>query len=130
MGHLRTQASNLEPEAQKNWNTLATRSGKADRNPSVLLPCTRPPARVDAAPHQDGGRSDAQGPRGPAPEKHRHQQATRAAIDYAEDYDDTVAELKREQHEPLGMIDVVKNMFMWTESPHERLNQKKSLRTD
>jgi len=130
MGHLRTQASNLEPEAQKNWNILAR---NLEKQIETLQSCSHALAlRLELMQRHTKTEVDqmlkalvAQLPKNTATE-----QATRAAIDYAEEYDDTVAELKREQHQPLGMFDVVKNMFMWTESPHERLNQKKSLRTD
>lgn len=128
--HLRTQASDLDSEAQKSWNTLAT---TLEQQIETIQSCSHALGlKLELMQRHSKAEIDqmlndlaAQLPKNTATN-----QAARDAITYAEDYDNTVAELKREQHESLGMIDVVKNMFMWTESPHERLNRKRSLRTD
>jgi hypothetical protein len=50
-----------------------------------------------------------------------------AAVD-AESYDRAVMELHQEQYQSLGLMDTIKTMFLWMESPEERMRKNRSLR--
>ena len=36
-------------------------------------------------------------------------------------------QIKQEQHQNLGYMDVVRALFMWVETPEERMNRNRSL---
>jgi hypothetical protein len=49
--------------------------------------------------------------------------AAKRALTATEEYDEAVTDLSRERHQALGFFDAVKTMFMWSESPEERVNK-------
>lgn len=49
---------------------------------------------------------------------------------YEQEYDQAVIDLHQQQHESLGLLDTMKTMFMWTDSPEERVSKNRSLRVD
>jgi len=49
---------------------------------------------------------------------------------YEEEYDQAVIDLHQEQHQSLGLLDTLKTMFMWTDSPEERVSRNRSHRID
>lgn len=51
-----------------------------------------------------------------------------AAEKYQIELDEAALELEKEQHSPLGFIDVVKALFLWSEAPQERVMKNRSLR--
>lgn len=55
---------------------------------------------------------------------------TEESASYAREYDQALMDLRDEQHQSLGLLDTVKTMFMWKESPEERVRKNRSLRVD
>ena len=49
---------------------------------------------------------------------------------YEQEYDQAVVDLQQEQHQSLGLVDTIKTMFMWMESPEERVSKNRSHPTD
>jgi hypothetical protein len=49
---------------------------------------------------------------------------------YEEEYDQAVIDLHQEQHQSLGLLDTLRTMFMWTDSPEERVSKNRSHRID
>jgi hypothetical protein len=49
---------------------------------------------------------------------------------YERECDQAAVELQEEQHQSLGMMDTVKTMFMWMESPEERISKNRSHQDD
>lgn len=45
---------------------------------------------------------------------------------YSREFDEAALEIEAEQHQPMGIIDGVKALFMWVESPGERVRKKHS----
>ena len=46
------------------------------------------------------------------------------------DFHEAALEIEKEQHEFLGFMDVVKGLFMWIETPEERVTKNRSVRVD
>ena len=46
------------------------------------------------------------------------------------EYDQAVIDLHQVQRQSLGLLDTVKAMFMWMESPEERISKNRSHRMD
>ena len=44
--------------------------------------------------------------------------------------EDAARALQGEQHEPLGLLDTLQTMFMWQESPSERVDKNRALGID
>ncbi|MFZ4767902.1 MAG: hypothetical protein ACOYMN_23385 [Roseimicrobium sp.] len=53
-----------------------------------------------------------------------------AAADYAQEYDQAVLDLRQEQNEGLNLNDTIKTLFMWVETPEERVGKNREIRTD
>ena len=49
---------------------------------------------------------------------------------YQQEYDKAVVQLEQEQHEFLGVGDLIKSFWQWFESPEERMHKNRSLRVD
>jgi len=49
---------------------------------------------------------------------------------YEHEYDQAVIDLHQEQRQSLGLLDTVKTMFMWMESPEEGISKNRSHRMD
>ena len=45
---------------------------------------------------------------------------------YEPEYDQAVIDLHQEHRQSLGLLDTVKTMFMWMESPEERISKNRS----
>lgn len=126
LGSIRAQASGMSVASHEDWNLLAQ---SLESHIETIHSCAeairvklellrgRSPEEVDVLlqtvlarlPHRTGG-DDL------------------AAEKYQIELDEAALELEKEQHSPLGFIDVVKALFLWSEAPEERVIKNRSLR--
>ncbi|MEI6536760.1 MAG: hypothetical protein WCN98_15545, partial [Verrucomicrobiaceae bacterium] len=125
---LRTQALLLNPTSRHDWNTLAQ---TLDAHVETIHSCSQAfRAKLELLKEHSKEEVDIMVKNliAQLPSRATAQDASAAA--YALEYDQAVVDLHREQHQSVGLLDAIKTMFMWMDSPDERVSKNRSFRID
>ena len=126
LGRLRAQAAVMDLAARKDWNLLA-RPLEADlENIHCRVQSLR--IKLELLKKRSGEEVDRVLDLLLAQIRTRRADGQSQAYDHQ--YRDAAIELGREQHEFRGLLDVVKGLWMWVESPAERMHKNRSLGVD
>lgn len=128
MSEIRVQASALNAAARIEWNLLAT---AFDANLETIHACSQA-LRVKLELLTEHPKEDVdllvQGFLAKLPKLPQADELE--AGKYQRELDAAAVELEKEQHQAGGFLDVVKALFMWVETPEERVRNDRSLRID
>ncbi len=111
MRDIRLQASALNPAARAEWNLLST---AYNANLENLNACSRA-LRVKLGKQMDHPQADADLPVTRSLEEEKDVKINKSDLDAA------ALELDKEHHQAGGVLDVIKGLFLWVESPEERV---------
>lgn len=128
MSAIRVQATAMNPAARIEWNLLAT---AFDANLETIHACSQA-LRVKLELLTEHPREDVdllvQGVLAKLPKLPQADELD--AEEYQRKLAAAAVELEKEQHQSGGFLDVVKALFMWVETPEERVRNDQSLRID
>lgn len=126
LNDLRTQAIALNPGSHLDWNALAL---TLEANVETIHSCAEAlRAKLELLKDHSKGEVDALVSNLIAQLPNRTKAEDAAAAAHVESYERAVMELHQEQHQNLGLMDTVKTMFLWMETPQERMRKNRSLR--
>lgn len=125
LSDLRTQAIDLNPGSHLDWNALAlTLEANVE---TIHSGAQAVRAKLERLKDHSKGEVDALVSHLIAQLPIRTTAEEAAAAAHADAYDRAVVELHQEQYQSLGLMDTIKTMFFWMESPEERMRKNRSL---
>ena len=116
MRDIRLQASALNPAARAEWNLLST---AFNANLENLNACSRAlRVKLEQLMEYPQAEADFQATLPPEDKKNAENDLS--------DLDAAAVELDKEHHQAGGFLDVIKGLFLWVESPKERVKSDRS----
>ncbi|MDZ4401767.1 hypothetical protein [Prosthecobacter sp.] len=123
LSSLRTHAIQLNEAARNDWNMLTL---VIEFHVNTIHACSQA-VRVRLELLKENSRNEDDGgvPNSPSPGRPGAGGMDAATCTWT--FDKAAIEIEQEQHQVLGFVDDVKALFMWVETPEERVNQNRSL---
>ena len=122
---IRAHASRFNSEARDNWNRLAPTLESHLEATRAWAQATRIKTQLLKKHSREEVEQMVQGVLARLPD--RAQTEGMSAEIYEQEFSTAVKELDREHHKFLGLIDAVKALLLWVETPEERTSKKLSL---
>lgn len=122
LSSLRTRAIQLNEAARNDWNMLTL---VIEFHVNTIHACSQA-VRVRLELLKENSRNEAADGAPNSPSLSHHRADGTDAATHTWTFDKAAIEIEQEQHQVLGFVDDVKALFMWIETPEERVNQNRS----